>query len=119
MILLDRLIEKFPTASRQTLKRMVQSGRVTVNGRPATRLKQPVERTDSLIVQLLRTVAADPGFGIVFEDADILVIDKPAGLLTSTVPRERRPTALAAVRNYLAADRAAKVGLIHRLDREA
>ena len=119
MNLLDRLIEKFPTASRQSLKRMVQSGRITVNGRCATRLRQSIERADSLVVHSLRTIAADPGFTIVFEDADILVIDKPPGLLTSTVPRERRPTALAAVRNYLAADRAAKVGLIHRLDREA
>jgi 23S rRNA pseudouridine1911/1915/1917 synthase len=119
MNLLDRLIEKFPTASRQSLKRMVQSGRITVNGRCATRLRQSIERADSLVVHSLRTIAADPGFTIVFEDADILVIDKPPGLLTSTVPRERRPTALAAVRKYLAADRAAKAGLIHRLDREA
>jgi RluA family pseudouridine synthase len=59
-------------------------------------------------------------FEIIFEDADILVIDKPAGLLTSTNPRERRPTALAAAREYLAAtDRRAKIGLIHRLDRDA
>src|SRR5262249_35193855 len=49
----------------------------------------------------------------------------PAGLLTSTVPRERRPTALALVRAYVAAresaarESAARVGLIHRLDRDA
>jgi len=119
MNLLDRLIEKFPAASRQTLKRMVQSGRVTVNGCRAKQLKQPVERMDAVVVHPLPRAPLDPGLGIVFEDADILVIDKPAGLLTSTVPRERRPTALAAVRMYLAGDRAAKVGLIHRLDREA
>ena len=40
---------------------------------------------------------------IIFEDDDILVIDKPAGLLTSTVPKEKRPTALALVRDYVAA----------------
>jgi 23S rRNA pseudouridine1911/1915/1917 synthase len=119
MILMDRLIELFPAASRQTLKRMVQSGRVGVNGRRALRVKQPIQRTDAVVVHSQRTPAADPGLAIVFEDADILVIDKPAGLLTSTGPRERRPTALTVVRNYLSSDRAAKVGLIHRLDREA
>ncbi len=57
---------------------------------------------------------------IVYEDADILVINKPAGLLTSTVPRERRPTLLAMVREYLqSTDRRVRVGLIHRLDRDA
>jgi len=58
--------------------------------------------------------------GIVYEDDDILVVNKPAGLLTSTVPRERRPTLLAQVREYFTFhDRRARIGLIHRLDRDA
>jgi 23S rRNA pseudouridine1911/1915/1917 synthase len=57
---------------------------------------------------------------LVHEDADVLVIDKPAGLLTSTVPRERRLTLWAMVREHLAqTDRRARPGLIHRLDRDA
>src|SRR5438105_196125 len=57
---------------------------------------------------------------IIYEDADVLIVDKPAGLLTSTVPRERRPTLLKMVREYVAAnDPRARVGLIHRLDRDA
>lgn len=57
---------------------------------------------------------------ILYEDDDILVIDKPPGLLTSTVPRERRPTVLKMVREYVALrDRRARVGLIHRLDKDA
>jgi len=48
------------------------------------------------------------------------VIDKPAGLLTSTVPGEKRPTALEYVRQYLRQTSPhSRVGLIHRLDREA
>ena len=48
------------------------------------------------------------------------MVDKPAGLLTSTVPREKRPTLLAAVRRHVEdTDRRARVGLIHRLDRDA
>ncbi len=57
---------------------------------------------------------------VIHEDADILVIDKPAGLLTSTVPRERRATALAMGRDYVRSrEPRARVGLIHRLDRDA
>src|SRR5262249_11749999 len=48
------------------------------------------------------------------------VVDKPPGLLTSTVPREPRATLLAQVRGHVAAkERRARVGLIHRLDRDA
>jgi len=61
-----------------------------------------------------------PKLNIVFEDRDLLVVDKPPGLLTSTVPRERRPTLLAMVREYIDATQPrARVGLIHRLDRDA
>src|SRR5437870_2251094 len=57
---------------------------------------------------------------IIYEDRDLLVIDKPAGLLTSTNERERRPTALAMVREHVAQrEPRTRVGLIHRLDREA
>ncbi|MGH7178234.1 MAG: RluA family pseudouridine synthase [Tepidisphaeraceae bacterium] len=59
-------------------------------------------------------------FPIIYEDADILVIDKPTGLLTSTTPREKRQTALALVRRYVeASDSHSRAGLIHRLDRDA
>src|SRR4051812_44604165 len=61
-----------------------------------------------------------PDVTIIHEDADVLVIDKPGGLLTSTVPREKLPTALAMVREHLAeTDPRARAGLIHRLDRDA
>lgn len=60
------------------------------------------------------------GLHIIFEDQDLIVVDKPTGLLTSTVPREPRPTLLVQVRSHLAAtDPKARAGLIHRLDRDA
>ena len=63
---------------------------------------------------------------IVHEDPDLLVVNKPPGLLTSTNPREKRPTLLSLVRDHVATrdhvarhDPGARVGLIHRLDRDA
>jgi 23S rRNA pseudouridine1911/1915/1917 synthase len=128
--LLDRLVAQFPGASRTTLRRMLADGRVSVNGRRATRLNQPLAAGDAVTVGRARSAAApspstDPArllapLALVFEDQDLLVIDKPAGLLTSTVPTEKRPTALARVRAYVAATSPkARLGLIHRLDRDA
>jgi 23S rRNA pseudouridine1911/1915/1917 synthase len=57
---------------------------------------------------------------IVFEDADVLIVHKPPGLLTSTGPREKRKTLLAMVEEYVGSrESRARVGLIHRLDRDA
>jgi len=121
--LLDRLIREYPNAKRQTLRRMVQDRRVIVGGVPARSVQQII--AENAVVEVLssrrsnRSSAAD-SIDIVYEDADLLVVNKPPGLLTSTVPTERRPTLLAQVQRYLAeADPRARVGLIHRLDRDA
>lgn len=133
--LLDWLAARYPTAKRATLRRMVSDGRVTVNGAVARNVKVEVGPSDCVEASdqpRARANRAKPQvagrrrrlpFRIVHEDNDLLVVDKPAGMLTSTVPNERRPTLLAAVREYVASssrDRApARIGLIHRLDRDA
>jgi 23S rRNA pseudouridine1911/1915/1917 synthase len=123
MTLLDRLRELFPNAKTQTLKRMIEARRVRVNGMPARTLKQAIEPTDRIEVADRAKepkASATLPFPVIHEDGDVLVIDKPPGLLTSTNEREKRPTALAMVRGYLAAKSPrARVGLIHRLDRDA
>jgi 23S rRNA pseudouridine1911/1915/1917 synthase len=122
--LLDHLLIRYPLAKRTTLRRMIEDGRVRINGKPARTLKQPLNAEDQ--VSVADRAAPPPAppprlpFAIVHEDEQLIVIDKPAGLLTSTGPREKRPTALAMIRAYVAAtDAAAQVGLIHRLDRDA
>lgn len=123
------LERQFPDAKRITLRRMVAAGRVLIDGKPARQFHQPVAAGQTL--SLSNTPAAGgrradpPGgkrlpFSIVHEDSDVLVVHKSAGMLTSTNERERRPTLLAAVTRYLSeSDRRARVGLIHRLDRDA
>jgi RluA family pseudouridine synthase len=125
--LLDWLIARYPNAKRQTLKRMVENGRVTVNGRLAQRLRQSLSPGDEVRVSDRETQAPTPkmsrkagGLHVIYEDADLLVVHKPAGLLSSTVAREWRPTLLMQVREYVAQrSPRARVGLIHRLDRDA
>jgi len=124
LTLMDWLLQRYPTAKRQTLRRMVAGGRVGINEKPAKSVKQLIESGDRITVRAaeakLTVLASIKPLRLVYEDEDVLVVDKPAGLLTSTVAREKRPTALAIVRAYVR-DRSPKsrVGLIHRLDRDA
>src|SRR4051794_14962617 len=104
--LLDCLVERFPAAKKQTLKRMAAGGRVLVNDRVVRRLDVSVGESDRLTV-LDRPPAGEatgparpagprlPAVDVVYEDADLLVVNKPAGVLTSTTPKEWRPTLLA------------------------
>jgi 23S rRNA pseudouridine1911/1915/1917 synthase len=129
--LFDWLVERFPAAKKQNLKRMAAAGRVTVNSKPVRRLdlmlddSDEVEVADRAAVEKVapsgkRGPGAAEALDILHEDADVLIVNKPAGLLTSTNPWEKRPTLLARVREHVAApDLRARVGLIHRLDRDA
>lgn len=129
MTLLDWLIARYPAAKRTTLRRMLDAGRIHINGQRARSMKQLVNDGHDDDVRVSERAEADERkrnreprlpFAIEYEDDDVLVIDKPPGLLTSTVPREPRPTALAAVSEYFSRTASeARVGLIHRLDRDA
>ena len=116
----------FPNAKNQTLKQMVEEGRVSVNRIRAKKLSQPLAAGDDVHVNQRPPRPNQPSqaslapLKLVHEDEDVLVIDKPPGLLTSTGPREKRPTALAILREYVrATSPKARLGLIHRLDRDA
>ncbi|MBX3378215.1 MAG: methyltransferase domain-containing protein [Phycisphaeraceae bacterium] len=60
---------------------------------------------------------------IVHEDADILVVDKPPGVLTANMPGEDRESLFDQVKDYVKSSRRTrkpvKVWIIHRLDKEA
>lgn len=122
-----RLRTMFPQAKPATLRQMLRDGRVTVNGTVARRLDVPVKESDDVAVGDTLRTTTKPQFRpylqpmtLVLDDPDFLVIDKPAGLLASTVPNEKRPTAWAKVQRHLEANEPRAVaGLIHRLDRDA
>src|SRR4051794_24746012 len=95
MLLLDWLVQRYPTAKRTTLKRLAEEGRVRVNGRVIKRLKQELGEGDAVeIREGGPPPAAKPSpklpFTIIHEDQDVLVVEKPPRLLTSTGPREHR-----------------------------
>jgi 23S rRNA pseudouridine1911/1915/1917 synthase len=56
----------------------------------------------------------------VFEDDDLIVVDKPAGLLTVGTDKERRKTVYALLYQYLKNKKVPeRIFIVHRLDREA
>src|SRR5262249_13808710 len=67
-----------------------------------------------------RRVLPPVKFRIVFEDKSLIVVDKPAGLLTMATDTEKSNTLYALLRAYLNSKNAPeKLFIVHRLDREA
>jgi 23S rRNA pseudouridine1911/1915/1917 synthase len=85
-----------------------------------------VRRGDAEVTEATRVTLGDPpvvfpsALRLVHEDADILVVDKPPGLLTIATDRERHRTAYRLLADYVAAQRrhGARLFVVHRLDRE-
>jgi 23S rRNA pseudouridine1911/1915/1917 synthase len=92
---------------------------VRVNGVVARRADQEVRAEDRVELGPPAPVFP-PGLRLVHEDADLIVIDKPPGLLTIATEHERQRTAYRMLSNYLAAHgrRGARLFIVHRLDRE-
>ena len=125
MPLLVRLSALYPQAKKTTLRDMVRAKRVRINGTVVKSLKQEVTEEDRVEVAdfadvVQNHVALAEGLRLVYFDADIAIVDKPAGLLTSTDEREMRPTVWRILRTYFSSqNQKNQVFLIHRIDRDA
>jgi tRNA pseudouridine32 synthase/23S rRNA pseudouridine746 synthase/23S rRNA pseudouridine1911/1915/1917 synthase len=109
--LLDALQERFPDSSKTTLRKMLQADRVRVNGSTERNAKRPVASEDRIEIGS-KGENADPRVTILYEDDDLLVIDKAAGLLTIASPTETEETVVAILG-------AKRVQVVHRLDRDS
>src|SRR5437868_5573863 len=118
--LLDALLREFPDSSKTTLRKMLQSGRVRLNGEVEKDAKLPVDSDDVIQIAEKESLRALPeGLTILHEDVDVIVVLKANGLLTVATERERENTAQAYLNNYLGAHREEeRIHVVHRLDRE-
>lgn len=118
--LLDVLTSLFPDSSKTTLRQMLQTGRVRVNGVIEKNAK--CEVADEDVVDVGQKTPAPrslpAGLSILHEDDDVIVVLKANGLLTVATPRERETTAQAHLNAYLKEKRGDRIHVVHRLDRE-
>jgi 23S rRNA pseudouridine1911/1915/1917 synthase len=116
----DRLHALYPEASGRSVKQWLAVGRVRVNGAVVRDGRAAIAPGDA--VTLGRGAGRRPlpaGLRIVHEDAEILVFDKPSGLLTVATDRERERTAYRLLWDHLAAQTPPRRPfVVHRLDRD-
>jgi 23S rRNA pseudouridine1911/1915/1917 synthase len=117
-----------PSLSRSVVQRLIREGRVTVGDPPAaSRAGQRLERGDRVLVRMPseepEALRPEPiPLTILYEDADLLVIDKPAGLTVHPAAGVRRGTLAAALLAYrpelAGVGGPERSGIVHRLDRD-
>lgn len=115
--------EVFPDFSRARLQQWIKQGVLSLDGAPAKpTLKVRGGETLRLDAELEIESADEPQdipLDIIHADADIIVLNKPAGLVVHPAPGNRDGTLLNALLHY---DRALaelpRAGLVHRLDKD-
>ena len=90
--LIDVLSLLHPEAKRNSLRRMIDHGRVTIDGSKASRAKQEVP-AGSTVETLSRTEVEGPSKkagvpepDVLYDDKHLMVVNKPAGLLSVRLP---------------------------------
>ncbi len=112
--------------SRSQLGRLIEQARVAVNDRPATKSGQRVRAGDRITVEVPpaappRAVPEAIPLTVLYEDDDLLVVDKPAGLVVHPAAGHAGRTLVNALLHHTGPITAGgdplRPGIVHRLDK--
>jgi 23S rRNA pseudouridine1911/1915/1917 synthase len=129
---LDQFVAgRLSDASRAWVQQLIQQGRVQVDGRPAKpalrlRGSECVEISGGMQRLPLRAISEDIPLNVIYEDEDVVVLDKPAGMMVhagagATESERNRGTLVNALLHHFG--RLSEIGgqlrpgIVHRLDR--
>ncbi len=119
--LLDFLIASMPERKRTAIKNLLSHNQIAVNGQPVTQFDTELKPGDEVKANLTREfrVFYNRRLKIVYEDDDIIVVNKGYGLLSMGTDKIKEGTAYSILRDYLKwKDPRNKLFIVHRLDRD-
>lgn len=122
------LAAQLPDLSRSRIKALIEAGLARRDGVPLTQASEPVRAGALYVLILPPPVPATPrpqeiALSILYEDADLLVLDKPAGLVVHPAPGNEEGTLVNALLAHCGADLPGiggekRPGIVHRLDKD-
>lgn len=121
------LVSCLPEFSRARLQALIQDGFVSIGGVPAHKSGQALGKGDAIQIRIPppvpTTLEPEPiPLAIVFENEDLMVVDKPAGMVVHPGAGHARGTlvqaALAHAPNMAGIGGEGRPGVVHRLDKD-
>lgn len=119
--LMEFLMAQLPAKGRNNIKSLLSHRQVLVDGEVVTRYNHQLRSGQEILINwsLLRDEGLGRSLKIIYEDADIIVIDKPAGLLSIASDQDKVNTAYRQVRDYVSSvNPENRIFIVHRLDRD-
>jgi 23S rRNA pseudouridine1911/1915/1917 synthase len=126
---LDRVLAvRLPQLSRSRLKALILAGSVATKSAPVRDPAYHVVSGDTITIEVPEAVAAEPkaediALDIVYEDDDLIVIDKPKGLVVHPAAGHETGTLVNALIAHCGASLSGiggvrRPGIVHRLDKD-
>lgn len=122
------LAERLPDISRSRLKALIESGRVCLDGVPATDAGRRLKGAEICVLDIPAAQPADPeaeaiALTVVYEDDDLIVIDKPAGMVVHPAAGNHSATLVNALLHHCGGSLSGiggvkRPGIVHRLDKD-
>ena len=109
-----------PSISRSLWQKYIKAGHVSVNHQVVTAPKFEIDETDEIAVKLPEQEQASAELPVLYEDDDVMVVNKPSGLLTHAKGGlSTEPTVAEIIRPKTSfASGTDRPGIVHRLDRD-
>lgn len=125
---LDKALAETSGLSRERIKALIAKGAVTIGGAVAASASAKAGAGTPFTIALTRpepldTPAQDIPLDVVFEDAHLIVVDKPAGLVVHPAAGNRDGTLVNALLHHCAGQLSgiggvARPGIVHRIDKD-
>ena len=115
------LAENYSEFSRATIQKYIKNGFVKVNGKTAKKPKDAIVKGDKIELEIPEKTAEKINFPILFEDDNVIVINKPRGILTHSKGALNDEFTVADFfesRGARFGEGTNRIGIVHRLDRE-
>src|SRR4051794_17235302 len=121
-IRLDKLVSERFGLSRRAAQEAIRNGRIDLAGERCDEPGREVEAeaTVEFFPNRPKARKVQGRLRVLYEDRHVIVVDKPAGLLTLPTPDKERDTLMDRVSRYLTLRHGGRpyVGIIHRLDKD-
>jgi len=126
---LDRwLADRLPTLSRSRLQALIEQGALSSRGAVVLDASRKVKAAEDFTLAIPMAAAAEPvaqdlSLEVVFEDADLIVIDKPVGLVVHPAPGNPDKTLVNALLHHCKGSLSGiggvrRPGIVHRIDKD-
>ena len=119
--------EEYPELSRTAAQRLIESGNITVNGKAVPK-NYKVSESDSISVDIpkpkqLDVIPQSIPLDIIYEDGDLLVVNKPKGMVVHPAPGNHDGTLVNALLAHCGDSLSGingviRPGIVHRIDKD-